>query len=339
MNRNVLRASVLVLVTAAAASCSRQLLSVVADVPPPKPRADSIASGPQARPPGALFLSSDTIRPPIEDILDPDSVVQLLPRDHAGNIDWVTALRSGIIAPRPTISGIDLPSEVPRFAFGFDFFFPGPTPMFDAFFPHSAHTEWVDCQQCHARLFRYRGTEIKMADVLQGKFCGECHGKIAFPPATACERCHRDLPQPPDRAQPLLLGTLTIPRTMRSPESADDSPVTNAESASADSVAPAPTDSVASAPTDSTETPEATERIFVTASLPNAVFPHWLHRIRFQCRVCHMKVFEPRLGANEITMASIDEGRHCGTCHDGNTAFAVSFDSCQLCHLPVEADD
>jgi len=330
MRENVLRASLLVLATAAAASCSRQLLSVVADVPPPKPRGDPIAPAPLARPPGTLFLTSDSIRPPIEDTLDPDSVVQLLPRDHAGNIDWVVALRSGIIAPRPTVSGLDLPPEVPRFAFGFDFYFPGPAPMFDAFFPHSAHTEWVDCQQCHARLFRYRGTEIKMADVLQGRYCGECHGKVAFPPASACERCHRDLPQPPDRAQPLLLGTLTLPRKLRAPESVGDS---------ADVVEQSPGETEEPTVADSSVTLQPDERTFVTASLPNAVFPHWVHRIRFQCRVCHMQLFEPRLGANDITMASIDDGKHCGRCHDGKTAFAVSFDSCQKCHKPPDEDD
>jgi len=335
MRTNVLRALLLALATAAAASCSRQLLSVVADVPPPQPRGDTIASGPPARPPGTLFLSSDTIRPPIEDVLDPDSVIQLLPRDQAGNIDWVAALRSGVIAPRPTVSGIDLPPEVPRFAFGFDFYFPGPNPTFDAFFPHSAHTEWVDCAQCHARIFRYRGTEIKMADVLQGKYCGECHGKVSFPVTTACERCHRDLPQPPNRAQPILFGTLTMKRTLRAPEPVVDAGVAGAPQPADSSEV---TDIVAVSDSNAVAAAEPGIREFVTTSLPPSVFPHWVHRIRYQCRVCHLDLFEPRLGANEITMAAIDEGQFCGRCHDGDTAFDVSFDSCQRCHQPPEED-
>ncbi|MFQ5530630.1 MAG: c(7)-type cytochrome triheme domain-containing protein, partial [Gemmatimonadota bacterium] len=180
---------------------------------------------------------------------------------------------------------------------------------------------------CHARIFRYRGTEIKMADVFQGKFCGECHGKVAFPPTTACERCHQDLPQPANRAQPILLGTLTMKRMLRPPEPVADS---------AARVAQLPADSNAVAGAD----PAApAEREFVTTSLPPSVFPHWVHRIRFQCRVCHLELFEPRLGANEITMAAIDEGRFCGRCHNGNTAFDVSFDSCQRCHQPPEEDE
>ncbi|MDH3426935.1 MAG: hypothetical protein OEM23_00740, partial [Gemmatimonadota bacterium] len=284
------------------------------------------------RPPGTLFLHSDTMRPPIEDVLDPDSVIQLLPRDQAGNIDWVAALRSGVIAPRPTVSGIDLPPEVPRFAFGFDFYFPGPNPTFDAFFPHSAHTEWVDCAQCHARIFRYRGTEIKMADVLQGRYCGECHGKVSFPPVTACERCHQELPQPPNRAQPILLGTLTMKRMLRAPEPVADSTALIAKSPADSNAVADPDPAIGGTP------PVRAGRTFVTASLPPSVFPHWVHRIRFQCRVCHLELFEPRLGANDITMAAIDEGRFCGRCHDGDTAFDVSFDSCQRCHQPPEQD-
>ena len=338
MRTNVLWASMLVFATAAAASCSRQLLSVVADVPPPEPNSGPAVPVQQARPPGTLFLSADTVRPPIEDVLDPDSVVRLLPRDHAGNIDWVAALRSGLIAPRATISGVDLPPDVPRFAFGFDFFMPGPNPTFDAFFPHSAHTEWVDCAQCHARIFRYRDTEIRMADVMQGKFCGECHGKVAFPPATACERCHRDLPQPPDRTQPVLLGTLTLERRTPPVEQPPDSNLLVVEQPP-DSAADPASGVGAAAGSDAAVPADAPRRAFVTTSLPNAIFPHWVHRVRFQCRVCHMALFEPRLGANEITMAAIDEGRFCGSCHNGKTAFDVSFDSCQRCHQSPGDDD
>ncbi|MFQ5572171.1 MAG: hypothetical protein ACE5G0_21035, partial [Rhodothermales bacterium] len=115
--------------------------------------------------PGMIVAQEDTIRPPIENTLDPDSVVKMLPRDHAGNIDWVAALRDGVIKPRARIPEDTLTTWEPEYKFGFDFFLPGPAPTFDAYYPHSVHTEWIACQQCHPRIFRYRGTEIKMADV------------------------------------------------------------------------------------------------------------------------------------------------------------------------------
>jgi c(7)-type cytochrome triheme protein len=42
------------------------------------------------------------------------------------------------------------------------------------------------------------------------------------------------------------------------------------------------------------------------------IFPHWFHRIRFRCKVCHNELgFEMRAGANEITMGKIIDGQYC----------------------------
>ena len=61
------------------------------------------------------------------------------------------------------------------------------------------------------------------------------------------------------------------------------------------------------------------------------VYPHWFHRIRFQCRVCHSEMgFEMRVGANNVTMEEIIDGKFCGACHNGEIAWSV--DNCDLCH-------
>lgn len=61
------------------------------------------------------------------------------------------------------------------------------------------------------------------------------------------------------------------------------------------------------------------------------IFPHWFHRIRYQCRVCHSELgFEMRVGANDVTMEEISNGRFCGACHDGDIAWSI--DNCDLCH-------
>ena len=61
------------------------------------------------------------------------------------------------------------------------------------------------------------------------------------------------------------------------------------------------------------------------------IFPHWFHRIRFRCKVCHNELgFEMRAGANEITMGKIIDGQYCGLCHNGEVAWGV--DNCSLCH-------
>ena len=61
------------------------------------------------------------------------------------------------------------------------------------------------------------------------------------------------------------------------------------------------------------------------------VFPHWFHRIRFRCKVCHAELgFKMRAGSNPITMTDIIDGRFCGACH--NNEIAWSLENCDLCH-------
>jgi len=61
------------------------------------------------------------------------------------------------------------------------------------------------------------------------------------------------------------------------------------------------------------------------------LFPHWFHRIRFRCVVCHSELgFEMRAGANQVTMNEIIQGKFCGACHDGETAWST--ENCDLCH-------
>lgn len=62
------------------------------------------------------------------------------------------------------------------------------------------------------------------------------------------------------------------------------------------------------------------------------VFPHWPHRSRYTCNVCHGELeFEMVAGSTEITEADNRAGRYCGACHDGVTAFAAA-DNCIRCH-------
>jgi c(7)-type cytochrome triheme protein len=61
------------------------------------------------------------------------------------------------------------------------------------------------------------------------------------------------------------------------------------------------------------------------------VFPHWFHRIRFRCKVCHSELgFKMRAGSNDVTMADIIDGRFCGMCHNDQIAWGPA--NCDLCH-------
>jgi c(7)-type cytochrome triheme protein len=67
------------------------------------------------------------------------------------------------------------------------------------------------------------------------------------------------------------------------------------------------------------------------AGMRPAVFPHWFHRIRFRCKVCHADLgFKFQAGGNEINMVKIIDGQFCGACHNGEIAWSV--ENCNLCH-------
>ena len=57
------------------------------------------------------------------------------------------------------------------------------------------------------------------------------------------------------------------------------------------------------------------------------------------CNDCHNKDIFPvkKFGAAKITMKSIAQGKHCGACHNGVRAFAVT-GKCNLCHPNKTAD-
>ena len=58
-------------------------------------------------------------------------------------------------------------------------------------FPHRPHTEWLDCSNCHDKIFveKVGANQINMFTILSGQHCGQCHGAVAFP-LTECNRCH-----------------------------------------------------------------------------------------------------------------------------------------------------
>ncbi len=69
----------------------------------------------------------------------------------------------------------------------------------------------------------------------------------------------------------------------------------------------------------------------MAAVFKSVVFPHWWHRTVFTCKVCHSDIgFIMKAGANDIKMADIQQGKWCGTCHNGKIAFAAVF--CPRCH-------
>ncbi|OGP17422.1 MAG: hypothetical protein A2V21_302075 [Deltaproteobacteria bacterium GWC2_55_46] len=65
--------------------------------------------------------------------------------------------------------------------------------------------------------------------------------------------------------------------------------------------------------------------------LSPVIFPHWVHRINFECKACHQELFQMKR-SDAITMTEIFEGKLCGACHNGKVAFDAA-ESCEMCHV------
>ena len=187
------RVSVLLLPLILCGACSDDSLSLFFDIPPPTEEEKAAAARSDGGatpadqdgvPAGAAGAEAEP--PAIEAVTTWEQAQEMLPKDDMDQANWVEALETGIIQPRDTIGG---PPRGLTATFKFDFYLPGPDPSFDAFFPHSVHTEWLGCESCHPKIFPRRGTEITMDEVFAGAYCGACHGKVAFG-LDSCARCH-----------------------------------------------------------------------------------------------------------------------------------------------------
>ncbi len=68
-----------------------------------------------------------------------------------------------------------------------------------------------------------------------------------------------------------------------------------------------------------------------SAGMRPVVFPHWFHRIRYRCKVCHADLgFKFKAGGNEINMLKVIDGQFCGACHNGDVAWSI--ENCNMCH-------
>ncbi|HET9762753.1 MAG TPA: c(7)-type cytochrome triheme domain-containing protein [Casimicrobiaceae bacterium] len=111
-----------------------------------------------------------------------------LPTLGAGNrVNWVKSLGEQKIHPRwdrnaPDANALVMDLNIVREVKG---------TMPDVVYPHKQHTEWLDCSNCHPAIFipQKGANQISMAEIMMGRKCGVCHGKVAFP-VSECRLCH-----------------------------------------------------------------------------------------------------------------------------------------------------
>jgi len=147
-------------------------------------------------------LAKDGIHDPeaegLSTLQAPKSAFKALPSDKAGNyVDWTKAWDKKDINPRfsyekPDQQPMPMQLNIIRQV-------KGSTP--NVLFPHKAHTMWLDCSNCHPDVFvpKKGANSMSMAEIILGKGCGMCHGKVAFP-VSECRRCHSESKTKPSNA-------------------------------------------------------------------------------------------------------------------------------------------
>jgi c(7)-type cytochrome triheme protein len=237
----------LVSLSCSAVTRARVLGTVLDGVPDPSA---PVAAAPQRSPnlvdpvdaqalaPGAELAPVALVIPPapFEELQTWNDVLKALPTDAGGGVDWVEAFERGLVTPKllhsssspierpltldtlmdlvvddPRLPALDLdvtltPSANSSFDGG---------PLYDVTFPHTSHTSWLGCTSCHPGVL---ATKTDMRGILEGEYCGRCHGRVSFDPEVSCSRCHSNLVAPSVDVLGEEIAAATREPVARSPE-------------------------------------------------------------------------------------------------------------------------
>jgi len=114
------------------------------------------------------------------------------PKERFGNgINWEKAESDGFIKLTDYLEGVSIKRKTMKVQKDFTLN-PKVEGMPDIVFSHAKHTVWNGCEVCHPEIFvgvKKGATKYSMVEIYDGKYCGVCHLKVAFP-VLDCQRCH-----------------------------------------------------------------------------------------------------------------------------------------------------
>jgi len=138
------------------------------------------------------LLKEDGIHDPanaeLSKLKEPTDVLKTLVPGKSGNfVDWAASLNKGTI--KPQYDAKDPAAKAMPMDLNVLIEVKGSTP--NVLFPHGAHLQWLECNNCHTAIFQPKkgANKTSMDKILKGESCGVCHGSVAFP-INDCERCH-----------------------------------------------------------------------------------------------------------------------------------------------------
>ena len=220
-------------------------------------------------------------------------------------------------------------------------------------FSHVSHLKKYNnnCRICHNAIFNLKDNKhYTMAEMEKTKSCGACHSGVkAFSVASAkdCFRCHTGKPHNvtytvKDLGSVIFSHTLHIAKATTCKEchngtviSGKEKAVTMAEMEKGKTCGACHngkrTFTVAANCDRCHKTLKPKEITYNLKGVAAASFSHSFHTQVYSCKDCHTKTFPYKTVVGKATMADMDKGKSCGSCHNGSDAFASSGD-CIKCH-------
>ncbi len=114
-----------------------------------------------------------------------------LPKERFGNgINWLAMEEQKLITLQDYLEGVSMPGSKIKEPEDFSLSARQPN-MPSIVFSHQKHAVWNGCELCHPEIFPVKrdSKPYTMQEIFDGKYCGACHGKVAFADID-CQRCH-----------------------------------------------------------------------------------------------------------------------------------------------------
>jgi c(7)-type cytochrome triheme protein len=209
-----------------------------------------------------------------------------------------------------------------------------------------------NCRICHNTIFDIRQQKhYTMAEMEKTRSCGACHTGIkAFSVADekSCVRCHAGKPRsvtykPKGATEAVFSHALHIAKTGGRCKSCHNGKVITGKEKNV-SMAAMEKGKTCGACHNGTKAftvagncgnchkgmnPREIE--FKAKGVADASFSHKFHLGAYSCKDCHTRVFPYKAGVKLFTMADMEQGKGCGTCHNDKDAFTVA-SNCDRCH-------
>jgi c(7)-type cytochrome triheme protein len=222
----------------------------------------------------------------------------------------------------------------------------------DVNFSHNVHIAKTGgaCKSCHnGKVITGREKAVTMAEMEKGRTCGACHNaKTAFTLSANCDRCHKGMkpknitfnlkwfaPAVFNHTSHLASYRCADCHTKHFPYKTVIGKTSMSDMGKGKSCGACHNGKAAFASTgDCNKCHKGLKpgRVTFKTEAGEAAFSHDFHLQTYKCADCHTKIFPYKAISLKTSMADMEKGKSCGTCHNKEKdAFSVKGD-CEKCH-------